>query len=60
MKKLLRGFMKLAFEMGSGATIYTTSLVKIDLGISSLQIQRQQDELMGLLSLLQNKELRLK
>jgi hypothetical protein len=59
--------MKYAVEMGSGAMMYTPSLIKIGLCIQKLiggihrgtQTDRQRGDLISLLSFFQNKESRL-
>jgi hypothetical protein len=58
--------MKYAVEMGSGAMIYMSSLIKIDSGIQNvlrrihIQTHRQQGDLKSVLLFFRNKESRLK
>jgi hypothetical protein len=57
----MKGFMKYAVEMGSGAMIFIPSFIKIGSGIQKLiqAIHRQHGDRISLLSFLQNKESRL-
>jgi hypothetical protein len=59
------GFVKYAFEMGTGAVIYILSFIKIDSGIKKMmvgagysQIHRQHGDRISLILFFQNKESR--
>jgi hypothetical protein len=57
--------MKYAVEMGCGAMIYVPSFIQFGSGIKNrwgihMQMQRQQGDMMSLLSFYQNEESRLK